>query len=131
MFLTILKTNSCSICKEKTNSHLLVDCDTCKEFFHITCLEPPLSAVPKKTKLFGWFVKLIFSCLKFITESIISNNLLNLRIYFYIFVSFTVFLIYIFNYYTNNAIHFPMIIRSSKCLIFFLTINTIQTNKTK
>ena len=44
----------CSICKQKTNSHLLVECDTCKTYYHINCLEPPLSSVPKKTKLYGW-----------------------------------------------------------------------------
>lgn len=44
----------CFICKQKTNSHLLVECDTCKTYYHINCLEPPLSAVPKKTKLYGW-----------------------------------------------------------------------------
>jgi hypothetical protein len=44
----------CTICKQKSNSHLLVECDTCKKIYHINCLEPPLSAVPKKSKLYGW-----------------------------------------------------------------------------
>ena len=35
--------------------HLLIDCDTCKKYFHINCLDPPLKTVPKKTKLFGWY----------------------------------------------------------------------------
>ena len=46
--------SECSVCKQKTNSHLLVQCDTCKLIYHINCLEPPLSSVPKKTKLYGW-----------------------------------------------------------------------------
>ncbi|CAF0818675.1 unnamed protein product [Brachionus calyciflorus] len=44
----------CVICHLKTNSHLLIDCDTCKNVYHINCLDPPLSSVPKKTKLYGW-----------------------------------------------------------------------------
>jgi hypothetical protein len=31
-----------------------VDCDTCKKIYHITCLDPPLLVVPKKSKLYGW-----------------------------------------------------------------------------
>lgn len=46
--------SECTICKQKSNSHLLVECDTCKKIYHINCLEPPLSAVPKKSKLYGW-----------------------------------------------------------------------------
>ena len=33
---------------------MLIDCDTCHNFYHINCLDPPLSCVPRKTKLFGW-----------------------------------------------------------------------------
>jgi hypothetical protein len=33
---------------------LLIDCDTCKKYYHVNCLDPPLSVVPKKTKLYGW-----------------------------------------------------------------------------
>jgi len=44
----------CCVCHKKTDSHLLVECDTCKNYYHINCLEPPLLAVPKKTKLYGW-----------------------------------------------------------------------------
>jgi hypothetical protein len=46
--------SSCCICAEKTNSHLLIDCDTCQKIYHISCLDPPMSKLPKKTKLFGW-----------------------------------------------------------------------------
>lgn len=34
--------------------HLLIDCDSCKKYYHIHCLDPPLTVVPKKTKLYGW-----------------------------------------------------------------------------
>lgn len=45
---------SCIVCKSKTNSHLMIDCDTCANIYHINCLDPPLGSVPKKTKLYGW-----------------------------------------------------------------------------
>lgn len=51
---TISLDAECSTCHLKTNSHLLVECDTCKTYYHINCLEPPLSTVPKKSKLYGW-----------------------------------------------------------------------------
>jgi len=44
----------CVSCEKKGNAHLLIDCDTCKKYYHINCLSPPLNSVPKKTKLFGW-----------------------------------------------------------------------------
>ncbi len=49
----------CVKCTKKTDSHLLVDCDTCKNYYHITCLSPPLNSVPKKTKLYGWLVGVV------------------------------------------------------------------------
>lgn len=44
----------CCECNKKTNSHLLIGCDTCKKYYHINCLDPPLANVPKKSKLYGW-----------------------------------------------------------------------------
>ncbi|XP_010788758.1 PHD finger protein 14-like, partial [Notothenia coriiceps] len=41
---------SCGICKKNQDQHLLVLCDTCKLYYHLGCLEPPLTRMPKKTK---------------------------------------------------------------------------------
>uniref|UniRef100_A0A4W5JRH5 PHD finger protein 14 n=1 Tax=Hucho hucho TaxID=62062 RepID=A0A4W5JRH5_9TELE len=41
---------SCGICKKNQDQHLLLMCDTCKLYYHLGCLEPPLTRMPKKTK---------------------------------------------------------------------------------
>ena len=41
-------THDCSKCKTTKDQHLLSLCDTCKCYFHIYCLDPPLARVPKK-----------------------------------------------------------------------------------
>ncbi|XP_041371790.1 PHD finger protein 14-like isoform X1 [Gigantopelta aegis] len=46
--------HQCGICKKTTDQHLLAHCDNCKQFYHLGCLNPPLSRMPKKTKLMGW-----------------------------------------------------------------------------
>ncbi|OWF35696.1 PHD finger protein 14 [Mizuhopecten yessoensis] len=46
--------NPCAVCKKSCNPHLLVRCDLCKKHYHLGCLEPPLTRMPKKTKLMGW-----------------------------------------------------------------------------
>ncbi|XP_025206271.1 PHD finger protein 14-like [Melanaphis sacchari] len=46
--------NKCSVCSHTNDQHLLVKCDTCKLYYHLSCLSPPLTRMPKKTKLFGW-----------------------------------------------------------------------------
>lgn len=56
--------HQCGICRRSTNQHLLAKCDTCHLHYHLSCLSPPLSRMPKKTKLMGWYV--ITSCLFFI-----------------------------------------------------------------
>uniref|UniRef100_A0A1A8DAJ6 PHD finger protein 14 n=1 Tax=Nothobranchius kadleci TaxID=1051664 RepID=A0A1A8DAJ6_NOTKA len=45
---------SCGICKKNQDQHLLVLCDTCKLYYHLGCLEPPLTRMPKKTKNSYW-----------------------------------------------------------------------------
>lgn len=45
---------SCGICKKSTDQHLLAKCDSCSKHYHLGCLDPPLSRMPKKTKLQGW-----------------------------------------------------------------------------
>lgn len=52
--------HQCGICRRATNQHLLAKCDTCHLHYHLSCLSPPLSRMPKKTKLMGWCVKLIY-----------------------------------------------------------------------
>ncbi|XP_069585434.1 PHD finger protein 14 isoform X3 [Ranitomeya imitator] len=45
---------SCGICKKNNDQHLLLLCDTCKLHYHLGCLEPPLTRMPKKTKNSYW-----------------------------------------------------------------------------
>lgn len=46
--------NDCGICKKMNDQHLLAKCDTCKLYYHLGCLNPPLTRHPKKSKLYGW-----------------------------------------------------------------------------
>ncbi|XP_063707070.1 PHD finger protein 14 [Culicoides brevitarsis] len=46
--------NNCGICKKMNDQHLLAKCDTCKLYYHLGCLNPPLTRHPKKSKLYGW-----------------------------------------------------------------------------
>lgn len=47
-------TYGCGKCGTIKDQHLLALCDTCHSYFHIYCLDPPLTRVPKKTKFGGW-----------------------------------------------------------------------------
>lgn len=47
-------TYGCGKCGTVKDQHLLALCDTCHAYFHIYCLDPPLTRVPKKTKFGGW-----------------------------------------------------------------------------
>ncbi|XP_026275307.1 PHD finger protein 14 [Frankliniella occidentalis] len=44
----------CGKCHQSNDPHLLAHCDNCKQYYHLGCLNPPLTRMPKKTKLFGW-----------------------------------------------------------------------------
>ncbi|KAK7862502.1 hypothetical protein R5R35_005924 [Gryllus longicercus] len=46
--------NACGICSQTNDQHLLAKCDTCHLYYHLGCLNPPLTRMPKKTKLMGW-----------------------------------------------------------------------------
>ncbi|ESO94133.1 hypothetical protein LOTGIDRAFT_232407 [Lottia gigantea] len=46
--------HQCGICKKTTDQHQLAKCDLCKLYYHLGCLDPPLTRMPKKTKLMGW-----------------------------------------------------------------------------
>ncbi|XP_017769411.1 PREDICTED: PHD finger protein 14 isoform X2 [Nicrophorus vespilloides] len=49
-----LQLNECGICRQHSDQHMLAKCDTCHLFYHLNCLNPPLSRLPKKSKLYGW-----------------------------------------------------------------------------
>lgn len=49
-----LELKPCGICKRTKDQHLLVHCDTCLLHYHLGCLTPPLTRMPKKSKLYGW-----------------------------------------------------------------------------
>ena len=45
---------SCGICGKSHDQHLLAHCDTCQHHYHLGCLTPPLTRMPKKSKQWGW-----------------------------------------------------------------------------
>ncbi|KAF2348317.1 Zinc finger PHD-finger [Trinorchestia longiramus] len=44
----------CSVCRQTSDQHLQILCDTCALYYHLCCLDPPLTRMPKKTKQMGW-----------------------------------------------------------------------------
>jgi hypothetical protein len=46
--------NECGICRKVNDQHLLAKCDTCHLYYHLGCLNPPLTRHPKKSKLYAW-----------------------------------------------------------------------------
>ena len=48
------KLKECGICHEHKDQHLLALCDRCRLHFHLFCLDPPLSRMPKKSRFGGW-----------------------------------------------------------------------------
>jgi len=44
----------CGICGKSHDQHLLAHCDTCLHHYHLGCLTPPLTRMPKKSKQYGW-----------------------------------------------------------------------------
>uniref|UniRef100_A0A1B6M4F6 PHD finger protein 14 n=1 Tax=Graphocephala atropunctata TaxID=36148 RepID=A0A1B6M4F6_9HEMI len=51
---TALGLVQCGICNRSNDQHLLAKCDTCHLHYHLGCLNPPLTRMPKKTKQMGW-----------------------------------------------------------------------------
>ncbi|XP_047494182.1 uncharacterized protein LOC125042542 isoform X4 [Penaeus chinensis] len=49
-----LSLNRCRVCQQTKEQHLLIECDTCGHYYHLSCLDPPLTRMPKKTKQMGW-----------------------------------------------------------------------------
>lgn len=54
ILLETLMLNECGICRQRRDQHLLAKCDTCHLYYHLDCLNPPLSRLPKKSKQYGW-----------------------------------------------------------------------------
>ncbi|CAH1774447.1 unnamed protein product [Owenia fusiformis] len=46
--------HKCGRCGKTHDQHLLAKCDNCRLYFHLGCLDPPLTRMPKKTRLMGW-----------------------------------------------------------------------------
>lgn len=46
--------HKCALCHKTNSQHQLAHCDSCKEYYHLGCLDPPLTRMPKKTKIMGW-----------------------------------------------------------------------------
>ncbi|KAL1441289.1 hypothetical protein MTO96_008706 [Rhipicephalus appendiculatus] len=44
----------CGVCKKSQDQHQLAKCDKCQLHYHLYCLDPPLTRMPKKTKSMGW-----------------------------------------------------------------------------
>jgi len=44
----------CSVCKKTDDQPWIIACDRCKKFYHLRCLDPPLTKLPKRSKLCGW-----------------------------------------------------------------------------
>ncbi|XP_028394581.1 PHD finger protein 14-like [Dendronephthya gigantea] len=49
-----LKLSVCSKCEKSDNQHLMVDCDTCHSYYHLACVDPPLTRMPKKSSTLLW-----------------------------------------------------------------------------
>lgn len=46
--------SECGVCKKSQDQHQLAKCDNCQLHYHLYCLDPPLTRMPKKTKSMGW-----------------------------------------------------------------------------
>lgn len=51
---TSVKNLECATCRKSNDQHRLAHCDTCKLHYHLTCLDPPLTKMPRKTAAYGW-----------------------------------------------------------------------------
>ena len=49
-----LTLHECVECGGSSEQHLLALCDTCHHHYHLTCLDPPLTRMPRKSKNAGW-----------------------------------------------------------------------------
>ncbi|EDV28296.1 uncharacterized protein TRIADDRAFT_53785 [Trichoplax adhaerens] len=44
----------CAICGLPDSEYSMALCDTCRKYYHLACLSPPLMKMPRKTAKFGW-----------------------------------------------------------------------------
>ena len=51
---SVIKMNECGICHQTKDQHQLALCDSCQLYYHLYCLDPPLTRMPKKTRFGGW-----------------------------------------------------------------------------
>ncbi|XP_043237459.1 proline-rich protein 36-like isoform X1 [Amphibalanus amphitrite] len=49
-----LTMHECIECGSSSEQHLLALCDTCHHHYHLACLDPPLTRMPRKSKTTGW-----------------------------------------------------------------------------
>lgn len=49
-----IKLNMCNTCKTTENQHQLVQCDTCHYHYHLGCVDPPLTRMPKRSAKCLW-----------------------------------------------------------------------------
>ena len=47
----------CNTCKTTENQHQLVQCDTCHYHYHLACVDPPLTRMPKRSAKCLWWVE--------------------------------------------------------------------------
>lgn len=52
--INIVRIRQCAECKKSHDQHLMAHCDTCGKHYHLACLDPPLTKLPKKTSQCGW-----------------------------------------------------------------------------
>jgi len=50
----VVSLKTCATCGLTVDQHLLVRCDSCRNHYHLGCLNPPLTRMPKKSRLYGW-----------------------------------------------------------------------------
>ncbi|KAM7431552.1 PHD finger protein 14 [Porites harrisoni] len=49
-----LKLHMYNTCKTTENQHQLVQCDTCHYHYHLACVDPPLTRMPKRSAKCLW-----------------------------------------------------------------------------
>lgn len=51
---SVINIVECGICKRTNDQHQMALCDSCLLHYHLYCLDPPLTRMPKKTRFGGW-----------------------------------------------------------------------------
>ncbi|CAB4059972.1 unnamed protein product [Lepeophtheirus salmonis] len=50
----LLNLSKCGVCLGINDQHLIIPCDTCIFHYHLGCLNPPLTRMLKRSKLYKW-----------------------------------------------------------------------------